>query len=346
MAIDAWQGVEHYSRTAADDPFTSSPAVSEDGLTVYIGSGAGQLLAHSANGDQKWINPYPDTISGDDLGATPAVDGQNIYAAGEAGYVFRVSDAGANATPGWMFKARDDINSSPVLAGGNLVVCDDSGYVYFLNPATGAVVGEFRCDGDITASPAVGANGNIYVGTEQGTMYAISPAGALVWADTITPFAVIYSSAVIAGDGGIVFGADDGYLYKLDPANGQPMAGWPVALSTSGIASTAAICADGVIYVVTEDDMLHAVRNDGTPHWANPVELVLPPQARGPARPRRLGSADLSPSVLVDQHGIIYAASTINGIFAIAGRPAGRLATTAWPMFQHDIRHSGKAGSW
>jgi hypothetical protein len=47
---------------------------------------------------------------------------------------------------------------------------------------------------------------------------------------------------------------------------------------------------------------------------------------------------------MIDQYGIIYISSP-SGIFAVAGRAAGTLATTPWPMFRHDVRHTGKYGA-
>ncbi|HDR00171.1 MAG TPA: hypothetical protein ENN51_07815, partial [candidate division WOR-3 bacterium] len=341
LAVDAWQGTELYDLTLEEsEGFNSSPAVSADGNSFYIGARSGQLFAfNNLERREKWTSPWPDSASDQDLGATPAVDGQSIYCAGEDGYLFKVNDDGTGASPVWSspFRAREEIYSSPVLANDRVIVCDDSGYVYFLNPADGQVMNDFKCDDGIVASPAIGADGTVYVGTDQGTMYAIAPDGSERWNYPITPFAQIYGSAVIAVDGGIVFGADNGYLYKLNAGTGQVMPGWPVMVTAGGLATTPAVSADGVIYVTSDDDVLHAVAQDGTVLWT--VTLDMPGL--------RLSTDELSPSVMIDQHGIIYAASTTDGLFAIAGRgPAGRLAATAWPMFQHDVRHSGKAGSW
>ncbi|MFO7676243.1 MAG: PQQ-binding-like beta-propeller repeat protein [bacterium] len=350
-AVDAWQGLQAWEVGGPDEPLRSSPAISENGQAIYVGGGDGRLYAFGTDGGWKWQAPWtpsPDSIAGEDLGATPVIDGANVYCAGEPGYVYKLTDVGASATRSWSFKARDEIHSSPVLTASHLVVCDDSGYVYWLNPADGAPVHEFHCDGDITGSPAVGSGGNIYVGTDQGSMYALSSTGTVVWryAPDSAKAAPVIASAVITPDGGIVFGNDLGYVFKLNAGSGLPVSGWPVLVSaTSGIASTAAACADGVIYVVSENNRLHALKADGTAHWANPVELVLPPPRRAPG-PRRLAVDDLTPSVLIDQYGIIYAASVDDGLFAIAGRPTGTLANTAWPMFHRDIRHSGKSGAW
>lgn len=340
FAVDAWQGTTLYDLSMlASEGFTSSPAISADGGTVYIGARSGQMLAFdNATRNEKWEKPWPDTISDQDFGATPAVDGQHIYCAGEAGYVFKLSDNGGQAAMVWSYRTREEVYSSPVISGGRIIVCDDSGYVYFLNPADGQRAAEFKCNDGIISSPAVGADGTIYVATDQGTMYAIRPDATEKWRYTVDPFSPISGSAVIARDGGIVFGADNGYVYKLNPDNGQLMSGWPLLVSGAGIASTPAVCADGVIYVTADDDVLHALAENGSVLWTVPLQLP---------GPRRLSTEELTPSVMVDQYGIIYAASSTDGFFAIAGRgAAGRLAATAWPMFQRDVRHSGKAGSW
>ena len=88
--------------------------------------------------------------------------------------------------------------------------------------------------------------------------------------------------------------------------------------------------------------MLWAVNADGTTKWV--IELLIPPAKRGGSSPRRFGF-DSQPSAMVDQYGIIYITSA-TGVFAVAGRVnGGGLAATAWPMFHHDVKHTGKAGS-
>jgi outer membrane protein assembly factor BamB len=347
VAVDAWQGTELYKTTESTDPYHSSAAISSDGMTAYIGNSNGSVYAFDAHGARSWVRkPYPDTLSGEDMGATPAIDGASIYVAGEAGYVIKLTDNGTSPAIVWTRLLTSEAYASPAITAAGIVVADDSGYVYILSASDGAILHSIRLDGGITSSPAIGTDGTIYIGTDQGTMYALTPTCTETWHYTIEPFAQIVGSPVIAADGGVVYGADNGYLYKLDRATGQPVTGFPVLLTQGDLISTPAICADGVIYVVSDDDKLYAVKDNGSLHWPNPVELILTANSRRTPRPRSFATDDLTPSVVIDEYGIIYIASNLDGIFAVAGRAAGTLADTPWPMFHRDIRHSGKSSAW
>ena len=70
-------------------------------------------------------------------------------------------------------------------------------------------------DGDsILASPAIGADGTIYVASDDSNLYAINPAnGIKKWTFNVGTF--VNSSPAIGSDGTIYFGAADGKLYAI-----------------------------------------------------------------------------------------------------------------------------------
>ena len=66
---------------------------------------------------------------------------------------------------------------------------------------------------DFTSSPAIGADGTIYVGSKDYSLYAINADGTQKWKFTTGGF--VQSSAAIGTDGTIYFGSVDGNLYAL-----------------------------------------------------------------------------------------------------------------------------------
>lgn len=327
------------------EEFNGSPTVSATGVS-YVGNANGAFYSFSVECSLKW--QYPPAPLGNDFSTTAAIDGSTIYFGGDDRKLHKLVDNGATYTEEWSggLLLRNEITASPVIGpDGNIVVLDDSGYCYKVTPA-GGIVWQFATGEllGISSSPAVIADGTIYVGTESGKLLAIKD-GAILWSYEIpaTPpnYVPITGSPIIGIDGHIYFAAEDGKFYNVDPATRTVEPGWPKLVSNSAFTCTPLQCADGVFYVA-DDDSLYALNSDGTRKWSLALTIPLGLQSRRHS-PRPFGF-DGQPSPVVDQHGIIYI-GTEDGLFAVAGRTGGGLANTAWPMFHRDIRHTGKYGS-
>jgi len=338
--IDAYQSSADQVSQTDLDPFHSSPSIGANGR-FYVGCDNGGLYAFTPAGETAWR--YPDTLSDNDIATTPIVDGNAIYFGGEDWRIHKLVDNGSGWTEPWSRPVHNELVASPAMdPSGNIIVVDDSGYVTSFSPS-GSVNWTVQTSSAIgmTSSPAISSNGTVYVGSDAGRLYAIKD-GDTLWTYTTpgdTPSA-IYSSPIIGLEGDIYFAADDGKLYRLNPATGDTV--WTRQVSTYGISSTPCLCADGVFYMVDDDDDLWAVNPDGST-WS--VDLVIPP-AKGSSghRPRPF-TFDSQSSPMVDQYGIIYVCAS-TGVFAVAGGGSGgSLASTQWPMFHHDIRHTGKYGT-
>jgi len=140
--------------------------------TVYVGAQNGKLYAVDVNGSLRWTHSTDGFIY-----SSPAVspDGDSIYVCSQDGTVYAL---GRDGSEQWTFE----------VAG--------------LGAATGAILG----------SPAIGADGTVYVvGVYDSNLYAIEPStGALKWAYDFNdpcepngpqPFA--FASPVVAADGTI-----------------------------------------------------------------------------------------------------------------------------------------------
>jgi hypothetical protein len=120
----------------------------------------------------------------------------------------------------------------------------------------------FTVGGVVWSSPAIGADGTIYVGSDDNNLYAINPDGSLKWSVT-TGFWVV-SSPAIGADGTIYVGSCDGNLYAINPEGSQK---WSFTTGDS-VYSSPAIGADGTIYVGSKDNKLYAINPDGTQKWS------------------------------------------------------------------------------
>ena len=128
----------------------------------------------------------------------------------------------------------------------------------------------------ITSSPAIGADGTIYVGSADDTVRAFNPNGTQKWSFDTNEW--IFSSPAIGPDGTIYVGSQqhkswheslapdkqDGHLWALNP-NGTLK--WSFETTDGWILSSPAIGNDGSIYFGSGDGKLYALTSDGTLKW-------------------------------------------------------------------------------
>jgi hypothetical protein len=129
------------------------------------------------------------------------------------------------------------------------------------------------------------------------------------------------SSPAIGSEGTIYVGSNDNNLYAINPDGTQK---W-VFSTGNAVCSSPAIGSDGTIYVGSCDSNLYAINPDGTQKWSFTTG----------------GYVESSPAIGSD--GTIYVGSNDGDLYAIYGSSGG-LANTPWPMFHHDLKHSGRAG--
>ena len=341
--FDAWQGEELWNAGIGYESWNSSPAVGT-GNTMYFGNENGVIYAWTNEPDEKWAFLDDTSLVDDDMATTPVVDGNNLYIGGESKYLYKLSDDGFGASLVWKRMFRDELISSPALSGGNLFCTDDSGFVYSIT-TDNVVNWEFPTGGNITSSPAISDAGEIYLGTEQGWFWAIKTDGTEKWSYQQTGVNPGFTgSPVIGTTGDIVVGTENGKVFRFNDEDGTVI--WEFAgADSAGFNSTPLVTADGYLYVVSDANIFYCLKEaDGSLAWR--VALTPPVYSHRSGRARSMAVDDVLPSPVVDQYGIIYVASNVNGLFAVAGRLGGTLANTAWPMFHHDAHHTGKTGSW
>jgi outer membrane protein assembly factor BamB/protocatechuate 3,4-dioxygenase beta subunit len=115
-----------------------------------------------------------------------------------------------------------------------------------------------------SSSPAIGADGTIYVGSSNldKSLNALHPDGTIKW--KYTGNGGIFSSATIGADGTIYVGSQDTRLYAI---NEYGTSLW--SYKTNGeVRSSPAIGDDGTIYVGSADGKLYALKPDGTLKWS------------------------------------------------------------------------------
>jgi len=252
----------------------TSPAIGADG-TIYICSAEGALYAINPDGTKKWQVAT-------DARFSPAIGADGtIYVSGiEDCKGICKSDLTAVSRSGkrkWKFRFDGDANSSPAVGGDGTIYVDgitidysdrtgNGGappQLYAVNP-NGTLKWKFAAGARAIsdASPAIGADGTIYIGSGYGVLQAIGANGSEKWELKIGGGSM--PSSAIGADGTIYTGDGSSRLYAIEP-DGSPKWKFNAEKARGGpdqMWTAPAIGADGTIYAGSLDYNLYAI---GTP---------------------------------------------------------------------------------
>ena len=148
----------------------SSPAIDGDG-TVYFGSSNSsnsKVYAVNSDGTLKWS-----VTIGTSIQSSPVIreDG-SILIGSNNGIVYALNQT--DGTEIWAYNKDDkEILSSPLVASNGIIYYGSTDENFFALNSSGTAKWELMVTGPISASPAMGFGGNIYVGTASGYLYAI-----------------------------------------------------------------------------------------------------------------------------------------------------------------------------
>ncbi|SFD85081.1 PQQ-like domain-containing protein [Thiohalospira halophila DSM 15071] len=113
----------------------------------------------------------------------------------------------------------------------------------------------FEAGNWVDSSPAIGADGTVYVGSDDSKVYALDPGDSSEqWAYDTGDW--IKSSPIIGVDDTVYVGSNNGNVYALDPNTGDKE--WAYKTGDS-VWSSPAIGADGTVYVGSYDTKVYAI---------------------------------------------------------------------------------------
>ena len=161
----------------------------------------------------------------------------------------------------WIVTTGNYIISSPAIGADGTIYVGSNDNKLYAINFDGSRKWAFVTGGDIQSSPAIGADGTIYVGSNDKKLYAINSDGSKKWAFATGDW--IRSSPAIGSDGTIYVGSEDGKLYALDPDGSKK---WEFKAEVEAY-STPAIGEDGTIYVNCGIGKFYAINPDGSKKW-------------------------------------------------------------------------------
>jgi len=206
-----------------------TPAIAADG-TIYVGAD-GLYALNPVNGERLWY--FPRSAWGVECIASPVIGSDNtIYVMIGEDSLYAVNPDGSRQ---WAFgfDHEDEMSfATPAIdRSGVIYLTSESisagSHIYAVNP-DGTRKWQYAVEDDrfVRASPAIGADGTIYIATKAGgsdlsaRLIALSPGGSKQWAYIVTRTHQTpddcYSSPSVGADGIIYFGAETGYLYAVN----------------------------------------------------------------------------------------------------------------------------------
>ncbi len=233
-------------RVDAHDDVDAPIAVQGD-FALVAAHGA---LALDRAGHTRWTVAMPGHVFG-----APAIsrDGASAYIADLLGNLFVVHTADGSVV-------RRIATGSP--AYGGVLVLDDGtavlggrdGHVRSYD-ANGALRWDFTTRDEIHATPALGRDGTIVIGSDDGGIYGLHASDG-TQAFRVATSGRVRSSARIDADGYVFVGSEDDMLYALDP---HGAVAWRYSIGAD-VDSSVAIASDGTLFVGSDDAGLYALR--------------------------------------------------------------------------------------
>ncbi len=304
-----------------------TPTIDNDG-TIYSGGPWTDIYAINPDGTQKW-RCSRDYAGGGGYNLTIGTN-ENIYSfTGDGNYPL-IALYSNDGTEKWSYDPNSSFNSSPAINGELLFVGNHNGDFHAIkdNGSSKTLKDTFYTGNLIEKTPAIGGNETLYVGNDNGKLFALSYDKTEEKLTENWSYSAsgnlensIETSPVIASDGIIYFGCNDGNLYAINPDGTKK---W-VFNTNDKILSSPAIGSDGTIFFGSNDGNFYAVNPDGTKKWSY-----------------NTGSPIKSSPAIADG-GTIYFGCDNGKLYALESEVDG-LANSPWPMFHHDLHHTGRIG--
>jgi outer membrane protein assembly factor BamB len=230
---------------------------------------------------------------------------------------YTVASRGKSGTFKWRFQTGFYVSSSPAIGADGTIFVGSVDKYIYALNTDGTLKWRFQTGYTVWSSPAIGADGTLYVGSIDNYIYALNPDGTLKW--RFQTGDAVWSSPAIGADGTVYVGSYDNYIFAL---NTDGTLKWRFQTGDSVLSSSPAIGPDGTLYVGSIDNYIYALNPDGTLKWRF-----------------QTGDAVWS-SPAIGANGIIYVGSDDGHIYAL--NPDG---TLKWRLYMTRVISSPAIGA-
>lgn len=196
-SLQGANGKLNWKQNCGQDQSYTSPTLGPDG-TIYMGAYYVEAL-NPADGSFEWADDVGDISNTLVLGP-----GGSLYVETVGGAVYSLDSAKGGLNWGPVFMAGGTYSAPALSPDGHLYLCDSAKYIYQVNAVTGSGGYFFQTGHQIDSSPAIDANGNVYVGDDDGNLYEFNLTAITAWK---FPTAASSSSPAIGPDGTLFIGS-------------------------------------------------------------------------------------------------------------------------------------------
>ena len=247
----------------------STPAISESGDRLFVGSLTGELYCvNTADGSTIWnrtIEPNPAYWG---AGSCPLIYDDTVFVNTASGGALFAYDLNGNelwkiATTTGSYGSSAAYYISPAAYDGNIFFGGAGPALYCVNIATQKEVWNVSTVGMVSTTPAIDCN-VVYFGTED-RVYALNLNGEEVWNCSIS---CRLSSPAVA-HGRVYIGDLDKHLNCLDSGNGSTI--WTAQVRSK--IQSSPVVAGGMVYVAEYEGTVYGFDSDcGTIVWSGDTE--------------------------------------------------------------------------
>lgn len=184
---------------------------------------------------------------------------------------FSPSEAFSSVARKWVFRATGEIAQQPSISFDGIIYIGtyegtywSKGWLYAVDPGTGKSTWSYQTGRGINASPVLGKDGTVFVGSDEGWFYAFRQDGKVKWRFDAGGW---ISTAAISEDGTVYFSASNaillgqGKLYALDSKGRKK---WEKGYEGPG---TPLVGEGGKIFIGALDGNLYSLKPDGKEAW-------------------------------------------------------------------------------
>jgi outer membrane protein assembly factor BamB len=224
-------------------PIRGNMALSPDGATLFVALTSQQVLGIPSSGPQGGTaTTY--YLDGQPV-SSPAVDSNdNLYITTTNGSVLAFSPG--SPSPRWAYNIPGQVPSltTPAISNGTVYFGAGTGNLYAVSASTGVQMWQDHTGSAIESSPAVSANGFIYVGSDDGNFYIFDSTGKQVASLNVGGF--VSGSPALSSDGSVWAVNQVGAVLRLGtiaPPSTLPPVPTPGTPAPTATATTAAATA-------------------------------------------------------------------------------------------------------